>query len=252
MHAIVIPLPSLLPPDSFSGRTVVVLDVLRATTTIACALAAGAAEVRVFVDLGSARRASRDFAGPRLLAGERECHKPEGFDLGNSPLEMTRQSVAGRTVFMSTTNGTRAIQVAFDHKTLLKAQPASACLAGALVNAAVTAQAVRAMDRDVLLLCAGSDGEIAEEDLVGAGAILSALEKAGAHVQCSDDAGAVEWCERFVKDPWRVLKQTRGGQKLLGAGMAADVVACARLDSVEVACHIDDRLRIRGVTPEQV
>src|SRR5687767_10632508 len=210
MHVAVIALPSQLPADSVSGRTVVVIDVLRATTTIACALESGAAEVRIFPGLSSAVTAHGDFVGPKLLAGERDCHRPPGFDLGNSPLEMTPRAVGGRTLFMSTTNGTRAIAAALEHPTLLGGTGGrTGCYAGALVNAQATARQLGNDGRDALLLCAGSDGEPAEEDLIGAGAILAALEQNQVPLTCAKDAGAREWFERFQRDPVRVLRETR-------------------------------------------
>ncbi len=226
-----------------------VFDVLRATTTIAVALAAGALEVRAFPSLAAASTAAADFAGPKLLAGERECLRPPGFDVGNSPLEMTPDAVRGRTIFLSTTNGTRALRAAFDHPTLLKDGDAghSACFAGALVNARATARAVIAQGRDVVLLCSGSDGEVAEEDLLGAGAVLKAIEAEGEKPDFADDAGALEWFERFQQEGELLLARTRGGRKLLGVGMRQDLAACAALDQLAGACRVDEKLRIREI-----
>lgn len=250
MHVAVVPLPSLLPHDSFAGRTVVVIDVLRATTTMACALAAGAREVRVFTGIAGAREAHRRFVGPKLLAGERDCLRPAGFDMGNSPREMTPRRVNGRTIFMTTTNGTRAIERAFAHPTLLvEGSTNTSCFAAALVNATATARAATRTGRDLVLLCAGSDGETVEEDLIGAGAVLDALIGIpGLSVACTDDAGAGEWFERFRRKGVHVMRQTRGGIKLLGAGLNADVAACAKLDAVSHVCHIDHRRWIRPTT----
>ena len=127
MNAKVILLPRDLRPEDLRGRSVVVFDVLRATTTMTAALAAGVREIRVFGDLESARRAADAFHGSRLLCGESNCLPPPGFDLGNSPGAFNRETHAGRVAFMSTTNGTRAI---------LAARGAHAIFTGALVNAA--------------------------------------------------------------------------------------------------------------------
>src|SRR2546423_2879489 len=106
MRADVVFLPSHLKPGQLEGRIAVVLDVLRATTTMITALANGVREIRIFPDTPSARQAAKDSAGI-LLCGEESCLKPPDFDLGNSPGDLNNQH-AGRTLFMSTTNGTKA------------------------------------------------------------------------------------------------------------------------------------------------
>src|SRR5213592_719978 len=127
MDAKVILLPRDLRLADLDGRSVVVFDVLRATTTMAAALAAGVREIRVFGDLESARAAAaRAGDTDRLLCGEENCLRPEGFDLGNSPGAFDRALHAGRTMYLSTTNGTRAI---------VAAREAPVVLTGALVNA---------------------------------------------------------------------------------------------------------------------
>jgi 2-phosphosulfolactate phosphatase len=99
-----------------------------------------------------------------LLCGETNCLAPPGFDLGNSPRQFRRDEHAGRTMFLSTTNGTRAI---------LASRSAARVLMGALVNSAAVARRCVAEGLDVTLLCAGTNGAIAKEDLLGAGAVLS-------------------------------------------------------------------------------
>src|SRR5688500_14595281 len=101
-------LPRDLPAD-LSERSVVVFDVLRATTTMTAALAAGVAGIQLFETLDDAASAAKRFEGPRVLCGEHRCLPPPGFDLGNSPGRFGRDQHAGATAFMCTTNGTRAI-----------------------------------------------------------------------------------------------------------------------------------------------
>src|SRR5689334_18854020 len=114
-------LPKELQPDQVRGRTVVVFDVLRATTTMTAALAAGVEAIRVYPDTASARRDATHiglYPAP-VLCGEENCLRPEGFHLGNSPAGFTKAEHAGHTVFMSTTNGTRAILAAKGAKLIL-------------------------------------------------------------------------------------------------------------------------------------
>ncbi|MGD9648507.1 MAG: 2-phosphosulfolactate phosphatase, partial [Pirellulales bacterium] len=162
-------LPALISPDALAGRGVVVIDVLRATTTICAALAAGAHEVLPVAEVATALRLA---AQPRpqstVLGGERGGRPIDGFDLGNSPREYTPQSVGGRTVVFTTTNGTRALE---------HARRADGVWCGAFVNAAAIVHA--ASDRQTLvLLCAGTDGQITREDALLAGCLACRLAAA--------------------------------------------------------------------------
>src|SRR4051812_17496216 len=143
----VVPLPRMLTDEQVRDRVVVVFDVLRATTTIAAALASGAREIRVFDSLDAAQAAWRQYNGDKLLCGESKCLPPPGFDLGNSPGAYQGKLVSDKTLFLSTTNGTRA---------LVAARKAELLLTGALVNAASVAVALSNQLRDVTLLCAGT------------------------------------------------------------------------------------------------
>src|SRR5690242_6789770 len=105
MKVDVVMLPKELTPALLEGRSVAVFDVLRATTTMTAALAAGVKEIRVFPDLAAAEVAARGFDGPRILCGVANCLAPAGFDLGNSPGDFRSDHHAGRVAFMCTTNG---------------------------------------------------------------------------------------------------------------------------------------------------
>ena len=160
--------PADLLPDQLTDRAVVVFDTLRATTTMTAALDVGVAEIRVFGSLDEVRAAAAAMHPRPLLCGERGCLPPPGFDLGNSPGAFDRHQHAGRTLFMSTTNGTKAIVAARGAKLLL---------VGAVINASAVARDLATAGLDVLLLCAGTDGAPAMEDLIGAGAVIHALRR---------------------------------------------------------------------------
>ena len=136
--------PKLLLPEHLADRTVVVLDVLRATTTMLAALNSGCLEVRVFAGVEETRSAADALDGPKLLCGERRAQPPQGFDLGNSPGDFTPQRCAGRTLFMTTTNGTPAI---------VNAASAPEVLIGAISNVAAIARRLQSSGRDVTILC---------------------------------------------------------------------------------------------------
>ena len=146
----------------------VVVDVIRATTTIAHAVGQGYSRVLACGDIDRARDLHGRLGNGAVLAGERECVKPEGFDLGNSPAEYASGPPLGETLVLATTNGTRAIVAA--------AADAEAVLIGSLANltacAAAAARIARDGDHDVLVQCAGVEGAFALDDAYVAGASL--------------------------------------------------------------------------------
>lgn len=220
----VVLLPRDLTPQHLADRAVVAFDVLRATTSMAAALAAGVDAIHVFPDTAAARAAAAQARGV-LLCGEERCLPPLGFDLGNSPTAFTRQHHAGRTLFMSTTNGTRAI---------LAARGAGAVFTGALVNASAVADALAAANRDVTLLCAGTNGQVAAEDLIGAGAVLHALAHRRDLTLASDAALIARQLFAAARTDLRAaLAETLGGRNVLAAGLAPDIDFAARLDALD-------------------
>jgi len=221
----VVLLPSHLQPRHLEGRAVVVLDVLRATTSMAAALAAGIEEIRIFPDTASALAAGRAFPGPRILCGEERCLPPAGFDLGNSPAAFSREHHGGRVAFMSTTNGTKAIYAARGAKQMF---------IGALVNASATAKALVHTKLDVTLLCAGTNGQIALEDLLGAGAILAGIEREAAISADSDVVLIARNAFNAARhDLLRTLRESRGGRNVIEAGLAPDIEFASRIDAIE-------------------
>jgi 2-phosphosulfolactate phosphatase len=217
----VVLLPRDLKPGQLRSRACVVFDVLRATTTMAAALAAGVEPIHLFDNLDEARTAAAAHQKPRLLCGEAQCVAPAGFDLGNSPGQFL-PAHRGATMFMCTTNGTRA---------LLAAREAAVLFTGAIVNAGAVAGAVRDTGRDVTLLCAGTNGEVAMEDVIGAGAVIAALRP-----DRLDDAGrlALDAFEAGRDHLAAVLGETVGGINVRQAGLAADIDFAARLDAIPV------------------
>jgi 2-phosphosulfolactate phosphatase len=215
-------LPRELQSDQLRHRAVIVFDVLRASTSIIAALHGGITEIRIFGDTSSARAAALAFNEPRILCGEENCLPPPDFDLGNSPSAFQARQHSGRTAFMSTTNGTRAI---------LAAQGAGAIFIGALVNASAVAQAAAAMKLRITLLCAGTNGKVAMEDLIGAGAVVDALRRF-ADVQLESDVAslALRLFQGAKSNLESALMESQGGRNVVAAGLEGDVHFAAQLD----------------------
>jgi 2-phosphosulfolactate phosphatase len=226
----VVLLPSHLQSRHLQGRAVVVLDVLRATTSMAAALAAGVREIRVFSDTQSALAAGNAFGDVRILCGEEQCLPPAGFDLGNSPGAFARERHCDRVAFMSTTNGTKAIYAA---------RGASRMYIGALVNASATARALVQAKLDVTLLCAGANGQIALVDVLGAGAVLDALDREADLIRDSDAVLIARRAFAAARDHLlNSLRESRGGQYVMSAGLGSDIEFAARIDSIQVVGEI--------------
>jgi 2-phosphosulfolactate phosphatase len=224
------PLPTSIQPGDLVGGVAVVIDVLRASTTIAVALASGAARIIPCGDLETARRlATEDSTGNTLCGGERQGVKIEGFDLDNSPLSYTRERVGGKTIAFTTTNGTAA---------LLKTEGAARVLIGALVNRDAVADALGADGRPVHLICAGTDGVVTDEDVFCAGAIATALGGARS-LEIADGftRAAAEKAAAIISSPAQVLQLLRkspGGANLVPLGFDQDIVRAAEVDSIRV------------------
>ncbi len=234
--------PAALDAAAHSGMLanaqVVILDVLRATSTIVTALHAGAREVRLFPSLDDARSARAAWLpaqGPVLLAGEVQCLKPDDFDTGNSPREMVTEKVGGATLLLATTNGTR---------TAAKARSARKLFAASLLNASATAAALLpALDEGhTFFACAGTGGALALEDALGAGAILFALLASTyrADLPFSDSAWLAY--HAFAGTRARLAAALRlglGGLNVIDAGLEDDIDHAAHLDALPLIAAID-------------
>jgi 2-phosphosulfolactate phosphatase len=192
------------------AATAVVIDVLRATSTITLALASGYERVLVAGGIEQARTLRGD---GRVLAGERDCERPPGFDLGNSP-EETR-TPRGAELILATTTGAPAIVAA-----------AAACdevLVACLLNLDAVVEALALVAGDILLVCAGTDGNVTLEDVYLAGRIGAALE--GPRTDAARIAQAVA---AAYPHPLDALEASGGSIGLRAAGLASDIAFCAQ------------------------
>jgi 2-phosphosulfolactate phosphatase len=220
------------------GRTVFVIDILRATTTMCAALHAGAKSI---IPVGSPEEALRLAqtigSADVLLAGETHCVRTPGFHLGNSPLEMTEAAVRGRTLVSTTTNGTKA---------LLACQGAAAVYLASAANLGVAAERAReCMEHEggVLIVCAGRSGGFSLDDAYCAGRLAAAaLGGLRARRGLNDAAIASLDLARRYGDRWeRPLSYSRAGRELIRLGFRDDVLDAARLDAYPVPAQFHER-----------
>lgn len=203
---------------------VVVIDVLRATSTIVAALMNGAREIIPVVTIEEAVAIAHRLGTDRtLLGGERGALKINGFRFGNSPLEYTPDEVHGKTIVLSTSNGAPA---------LIMARNSEFGLCGALVNASAVAELLlERRPEEVILLCSGSGGECSLEDSLGAGAIIAALKQGDDSIIMTDGARVAELLFHAHREHLLdALRSTDHGRILDGMGLEDDLRFCSQLD----------------------
>ena len=222
--------PPVLPPQEGGPDAAVVIDVLRATTTIAWSLENGAEAIEAFADLGALDAAAAAWpAERRLRAGERGGKRVEGYDLGNSPLAVTPELVGGKRIFMSTTNGTRSLAAVRSVPLLV-----TACLPN---RSAVARRLLAEGAQRVWVVGSGWEGDYSLEDSLAAGAVIEAAQEAFAAVTTGNDEAlaALALWQQWRHDPEACLRAASHGQRLIGIGNHdADFSCCAAVDTLQL------------------
>jgi len=226
-----------LTAGELTGRAAVVIDVLRATSTIVTALAAGA---KAIVPAASSEEVVRLTANLEkngiVLAGERRLQKIEGFNLGNSPREMTKEAVAGKTLFLATTNGTPA---------LLAAQGGDPVLVAAALNFSAVAERARHLFNergDLVVVCAGREKQFALEDAYTAGRLIKAVKKGVPPKKLTLNDAAQVSLDLAALGGWQDALGASDAARMLGeAGLGDDVKFCANPDRVAIVPVYADR-----------
>jgi 2-phosphosulfolactate phosphatase len=234
-----------LTPGEVQGRTVFVIDILRAGTTMCAALTQGArAVVPVASTEEALRMASTLGSDETVLAGERNALQIPGFALGNSPREMTAEVVRGKTVIMTTSNGTGAL--------LSVASSPQVYLAAAANFSAASARAHEAWERkeDLLIVCAGREGRFALDDAYCAGRLIETAMGGGRGRKGLNDAAiaTLDLVRRYGRKWERPLGSSRAGRELVELGFKDDVADAARVDAYPVLAQFHNR-RVTAVAP---
>lgn len=234
--------PADLAHQDLAGRTVFVVDILRATTTIAAALHHGATTVIPVATPEAARQLTLGLPGA-VLAGERDCARIPGFDLGNSPLEMRPRTVGGHAVVLCTTNGTGAFA---------EVNAAAHVYSLAAVNFSVSVARARGLleeSGNLLVACAGREGGFGLDDAYTAGRFLRAVLAGKVRGRgLTDAAFAAVQLARHHGNRWdRLLRQSAAGRRLIGLGFGEDVRMAGRQDEFPVLAAMKNG-RITGAT----
>jgi 2-phosphosulfolactate phosphatase len=224
-------------PSDVSGRAVAVIDVLRASTSIAVALDNGARAIVPFEKSDEVIERSKAFEkGDVRLAGERKSLPIPGFDLGNSPQAFTRDLVESKTILMATTNGTGAVTAT---------QGARDVIIASYVNFSTSLAFLRSALRngaDVALICAGHDRRFALEDAACAGRYTHHIAKRLNGVTINDAAQACVLIDKkYGENLKKLFEASDHGRYLREAGFEEDLAICAGVDTHSVLAVYQDR-----------
>ena len=225
---------------ALAEATAVVINVLRATTTIVEALANGAVGVYPTVSAEDAVKLAASLGREdTLLCGERKGVKVDGFDLGNSPAEFTAEVVDGKKLVMSTTNGTRAFS---------SASEAQRVLVCAFTNLGAVAAEV-AIDETLAVLCAGRGDRFSIDDALCAGHLIRRVIEGGKGAFDLNDAALAACALADELNPDRTfLEGTSGGRSLADIGLAGDLELCGEVDRHDIVPMMHDQaITLSGV-----
>jgi 2-phosphosulfolactate phosphatase len=227
MRANVLFSPNGLDELYFTGKTTVVIDVLRASSTIVTALQNGAKEIVPVASVEFAVKVSGGmFGGQTLLGGERNTKKIEGFALGNSPLEYSTEVVNGKSIIFFTTNGSKAV---------VKAKFSQNLFICSFLNLNAVANHLAKLNTDFEVLCSGRNNLYSMEDTICSGKLISEVAKLTEDLNLTDAAkSSVALNKSFGKSVLKMLKECEHGKILIENGFENDLKFCSKLSTTDV------------------
>ncbi|MCC7401496.1 MAG: 2-phosphosulfolactate phosphatase [Chitinophagaceae bacterium] len=224
--------PALLHLYDLSNSIVVIIDILRATSTIATALYNGAKSVIPVDSVSRCIELGKQIEG--VTAGERDGKIAEGLQNGNSPFEYTREFIAGKTLVFTTTNGTRLLQMALD-------RGATEIVTGAFSNLSVVCDHLMVMKKNVILACAAWKDRINMEDSLFAGAVIHEVGRYFS-INCDSSHIATAMYKQAKKDLFDFMKANEASHyhRLIGFGLEKDIRYCLTPDLANVLPQYDN------------
>ncbi|MBC2458629.1 2-phosphosulfolactate phosphatase family protein [Clostridium beijerinckii] len=212
--------------SKIKDKIVVVIDMFRATSVIITALNNGCKEVIPYLTieetLEEARKLGRE---DYILGGERRAVKIDGFDLSNSPLEYTKNNVENKTVFLTTTNGT---------KTLTKSKSAKRILIGAMINAKAVANSLMKINEDVVIINAGTNGNFSMDDYICSGYIINEILKDDKSIELTDIARTANIIYEENVDIMSYVKQATHYSVMKSLELDNDIEYCVKKSIVNI------------------
>lgn len=209
--------------EELRNKVIVIIDVLRASSTIVTALMNGAKGIIPVMDMGEASRISQSVDSDNiLLCGEKDGIKIEGYDLGNSPFEYDRKTVEGKTLIFNTTNGTKAIK---------KGVGSAELYVAAFLNLSTVVEKLKNEEKDIVLVCAGWRGRLGLEDLLLAGNIIYKLNDGNENTDLRDGSKvALGIYEKYQDNIEEVVLNSNHAARLKGLAGEDDINYCTKVD----------------------
>jgi len=220
--------PSQPDSDILLNRTVVVIDVLRATSVMVHAMWQGALEIIPLATAEAAFEMAKVFPrGSIILGGERGSKKIPGFDLGNSPKEYVAERVKGKKLILTTTNGTKAFHVVSSGREIL---------VGSFFNIGITAQRCLELNRDLLIFPSGDEGKFSLEDTICGGMLIERImKKGGKRIDLSDASRCAQILyKKFEDNLTEAFHLSHHGKELINRGFIEDLAYCAQIDMTDI------------------
>ncbi|MDX1641099.1 MAG: 2-phosphosulfolactate phosphatase [Balneolaceae bacterium] len=213
--------------DELRDKTVIIIDVLRASSTIVTAFMNGAKAIIPVGDMGEASKISQNVDSDNyLLCGEKDGEKIEGYDLGNSPLEYTKEIVNNKTLIFNTTNGTKAIK---------KSLGSSKMFISSFLNVTAIVEELKKHEKDIVLVCAGWKGRLAFEDMLLAGNIIHLLSEGNLPNDSRDGAKvAFGLYDKYGDDISTVIHQSNHAMRLKDIIDSGDIDYCCQVDITNI------------------
>lgn len=206
-----------------ADKTVIVIDMLRATTVIVAAIANGCEEVIPLLTIEEAVDLVREERQKYILGGERKALKIQGFDCSNSPLEYGSEVVNGKTIVLTTTNGTRAIK---------GSEGARDILIGAMINGLAVAKRAAGINNDVVIVNAGTYDEFSNDDFICSGYIIDCLKKF-TQVELSDIAATAHYIYKTNEDIFGFIKYASHYKRIEELGLKDDLEYCCKKSIID-------------------
>ena len=211
--------PALIPQYIVENYIVVIVDIFRATSSICYGIDNGAEAIIPVAEVEECL-AYRDKGFNYLLAAERNGEVVDGFDFGNSPFSYTKEKVGGKTVVLTTTNGTQALHLSRSAKKIV---------IGSFLNLSALSQWLKMQNESILLVCAGWKNNFNLEDTIFAGAVIEQLK--GNRFKLDDPAIAANDLYQLAKDDLPAyLAKTSHSERLKKLGIEKDIAFCLNID----------------------
>ena len=220
--------------EKIEDKTVVVIDMLRATSVITTAMNNGCKGVIPVLTVEEASEIVRNSKAEFMLGGERNALKIDGFHYSNSPLEYTRETIEGKTLVMTTSNGTKAIT---------RCEAANSILIGAMLNTKAIAKRIVELNRDVVIVNAGTYGEFSIDDFLCSGYIIDCVLKE-VEAELSDIAITSHYIYKNHEDIHSFLKYASHYKRIKELGLEADLEYCCRKDIIDTVPEYKDGIII--------